>query len=137
MVVPYRLIRVSDQVLSLSALVAMSVGVPMRWPRSLGRPGFPLAAGVGWWNTALLRALVVRVTLRPRPAKCPAPYAASPTRWMVLLGKASATWSRRSRPRSGLLRPPLTHRANRMGNAIGRRQNGRVTTIASTTQLLP
>src|SRR5665811_848772 len=63
MVVPYRLIRVSDQVLSLSALVAMSVGVPMRSPRSLGRPRFPLAAGVGWWNTALLRALVVRVML--------------------------------------------------------------------------
>jgi hypothetical protein len=26
-----------------------------------------------WWNTALLRALVVRVMLRPRPAKWPAP----------------------------------------------------------------
>src|SRR5665811_1106343 len=53
MVVPYRLIRVTDQV---SALVAMSVGVPMSSPRSRGRPRFPLAAGVGWWNTALLRA---------------------------------------------------------------------------------
>src|SRR5664279_3724349 len=109
MVVPYRLIRVSTQVLSLLAWSAMSVGVPMRSPRSLGRPRFPLDAGVGWWNTALLRALVVRVMLCPRPAKCPAPDAASATRWIVLVGKASATWSRRSRPRSGLLRPPLTH----------------------------
>ena len=48
MVVPYRLIRVSTQVLFLVAWLAMSVGVPMRAPRSLGRPRFPLAAGVGW-----------------------------------------------------------------------------------------
>src|SRR5664279_855712 len=73
MVVPYRLIRVSDQVLLSVALRAMSVGVPMRSPRSRGRPRFPLAAGVGWWNTALRRALVVRVMLGPRPAKCRAP----------------------------------------------------------------
>ncbi len=38
-----------------------------------GSAAFPLAAGVGWWKTALLRALVVMVMFRPRPAKCPAP----------------------------------------------------------------
>src|SRR5664279_1520046 len=74
MVVPYRLIRVSTQVLFLVAWLAMSVGVPIRSPRSRGRPRFPLAAGVGWWNTALLRARVVMLMWCPRPAPVNIPH---------------------------------------------------------------
>jgi len=42
-----------------------------------------------------------------------------------------------SRASSGFVVPPLQANEARTGNANGREQNGNVTTIASTTQLLP
>ena len=57
--------------------------------------------------------------------------------WISRSGKCSAITSSRSRASSGFVAPPLTADVARTGSATGREQNGNVTTIATTTQLLP